>query len=298
MAGIIIHRESLPDGTVKLWYDDGSSLVVGTPIDPVQRAQQAGQTAAAQVQAQYGDPWYQTNVLAPINLASEQASKDRAAQLQMQARTLEMQGRTAEANIKYNEAQVELRKLELRQQNEQFGQTLGQRESEFGRTFGENQYQFDANLGERGYEFDRGQQLTASGMLANARGAGNAAQRVDLGRRTASFGTQSTALADIAAGRRPQGAFAMRPGDRPLSEADRLSGLLGATPDQINTRDRNDRALARSIGSNASGLARGSLEAASPYERSYLKSYLDAEGFDADQFSDEYARAGIHQGRR
>jgi hypothetical protein len=276
MAGTIVLRQPNPDGTITLFYDDGTSLTVGTPRDPVQVATQAGQTAAAQVRAQYADPWYKENVLDPMNQVAEQQAKDRAQKLKNEAATLRLQGRTAEANIKAQQAAVELRKLELRQSNQQFGQTMGQ----------------------RAYEFDRGQQLQASGMIANARGAGNAAQRVDLGRRLTSFGTQSTALADIAAGRVPQGAFAMTSGAKPVSEADYLAGLLGATPDQMHQRDANDRSLAQQIGSNATRIARGSVESLSPYEKSYLGSYLGATGFDPEQFDDEYRRAGVMQGRR
>lgn len=254
----VIYREQLPDGTVKLWFDDNTTRVVGTPIDPVARATQAGQAAAAQTRAQYADPWYQEFILDPMNRSTEQQAKDRARQLNMQADQLKLQGRIADANILYQQAQIELRKDELRQSG----------------------------------------MLQAAGMLANARGAGNAAQRIDLGRRLSGFGAQSSALADIAAGRVPQGAFAMSSGAKPTSEADYLSGMLGASPDQMNTRDRNDRALAAQIGSNATRIQRGSIEALSPYERSYLGSYLSATGFDEDQFTDEYRRAGIHQGYR
>jgi hypothetical protein len=262
---VIVHREQNPDGTITLWYDDRTSLTVGTPVDPVQRATQAGASAAAQTRAQYSDPWYQENVLGPMNRSAEQAAQDRAAQFRLQGDQLKLQGRIAEANEKYQQAQIELRKAELQQS---------------------------------GYFQNRSQQLQAAGMIANARGAGNAAQRVDLGRRLEGFGTQSTALADIAAGRVPQGAFAMAEGSKPLSEADRMSGLLGASASQIETRDRNDRMLARQIGGNATRLARGSVDALSPYEQSYMGSYLEAEGYDQDQFMDEYRRAGIMQGSR
>jgi hypothetical protein len=261
----IIFKQNNPDGTVTVWYDDNTTRVFGTPRDPVAEATRAGQVAAAQTRATYDDPWYIENVLGPMNRSTEQAAQDRATQLQMQAKRAELEGRVADANILNQKAQVELRKAELRQS---------------------------------GYFQARGQQLQAAGMLANARGAGNAAQRIDLGRRTAGFGTQSGALAQIAAGGVPQGAFAMRTGDKPTSEADYLSGMLGASQDQMQTRDQNDRALARQIGSSATRLARGAMESLSPYERSYLGSYLDAEGFDNDQFLDEYQRAGIHQGRR
>ena len=253
----VIYREQLPDGTVKLWFDDNTTRVVGTPIDPVARATQAGQAAAAQTRAQYADPWYQTNVLDPMNRSTEQQAKDRARQLNMQADQLKLQGRIADANILYQQAQIELRKDELRQSG----------------------------------------MLQAAGMLANARGAGNAAQRISLGERLAGFGAQTQGLADIAAGRVPQGAFAMRPGDKPVSEADYLSGMLGATQDQMRERDRNDRALAAQIGSTITTRPRGSLEALGPYRQAYLGSYLDAEGFDAGYTEEEYRRAGIHQGR-
>ena len=261
----IVYRENLPDGRIQVWYDDGEQRVFGTPRDPVAEATRAGQGSAAQTRALYEDPWYQQTVLDPMNRSTERAAEDRATQLKMQAEQARLNGDIARANILNQKAQVELRKMELRQS---------------------------------GYFQERSQNLQANLALANARGAGNAAQRIDLGRRTAGFGTQSGALAQIAAGGVAQGAFAMRPGSKPTSEADYLSGMLGASNDQMQMRDQNDRALARRIGAGAGQLARGSMESLSPYERSYLGSYLDAEGFDQDQFQDEYQRAGVMQGRR
>ena len=109
----IIHRQQNPDGTVTIFYDDKTSITVGVPVDPVAQARQAGQTALAQTRTLYDDPWYQENVLGPMNRATEQAAKEKAAALQNQARQLEIQGRTADANILYQQAQVELRKWEL-----------------------------------------------------------------------------------------------------------------------------------------------------------------------------------------
>lgn len=276
MAGTIVLRQPNPDGTITLFYDDGSSLTVGTPRDPVQTATQAGQTAAAQVKAQYADPWYKENVLDPMNQATEQAAKDRALKLKNEAKTLRMQGRAQEANIKDQQASVELRKLELRQGNEQFGQTMGARR----------------------YEFNRGQQLQANLALGQMRGPGNAAQFIDTGERLASMGVRTGSLAEIAAGGMPQGAFAPGAAGKPESLQDRMSGMLGATPDRIQERDANDRMLARAIYSQPGQLARGSLESLGKYRREYLGSYGEAEGFDDAAFDEAYRRAGVMQGRR
>lgn len=262
---IVVDRVRNPDGTLTLWYDDNTSKTVGTPRDPVALATQQSQEAIARTKALYGDPWYQEHFLDPMSEKVANEAKERALILKRQGDQLKMQGRTAEANMAYQKAQVELRKMELRQS---------------------------------GYLQERGQNIQIAGMLANARGAGNAAQRIDLGRRLGGFGMQSSALAQIAAGGVPQGAFSMASGARPTSEADYLSGLLGAGQVQIDQRDANDRMLARQIGANVTRLARGSIESLSPYEQSYLGSYLDAEGFDQGQFQDEYKRAGIMQGRR
>lgn len=252
----IIHRQTNPDGTITIFYDDKTSITVGTPVDPVAAAQQAGRVSAAQTRALYEDPFYQTNVLDPMNRSTEQQAKERAAALQMQARQLALQGRTAEANIANQKAQIELRKWEL--------------------------------------------QAGAARDLAAMRGPGNAAQFVDLNRRQRGFGAQSSALAQMASGGMPTGAFTMGGGaGKPVSMADRMSGMMGApSEDAINQRDANDRGLARKIFSNAGQLARGSYESLSPYEREYMKSYGEAEGFDGATFEDQYKRAGIHQGRR
>lgn len=269
MARTLVKRDDLPTGQTVLYYYDPDtgqqdSITVGTAIDPVQRAQQAGQVAAAQTRATYDDPWYIQNVIDPMNRSTEQAAQDRATALKNQAKQLALQGRTAEANILNSKAQVELRKMELKQS---------------------------------GYFQQQGQQLQAAGMMSNLRGFGNAAQALDLGRRTAGFGTQTGALADIAAGRVPQGAFGFKPGQNPVSMADRMSGMLGASQDQMNVRDANDRSLAQQIASRAGQLPRGSLESLAPEELDYLGSYTDATG-DWQSTKNRYAAAGIQQGRR
>ncbi len=253
----IIHRQQNPDGTVTIFYDDKTSITVGTPVDPVQRARQAGEASLAQTQAIYGNPWYQENILNPMNRATEQQAQERAQALRNQAIQLAMQGRQAEAAIANQQAQVEMRKVEL--------------------------------------------MLGANRDLANMRGPGNAAQFIDLNRRQGRFGAQSGALAQMAAGGMPTGAFGMGGGanGKPVSMQDRMSGMLGA-PSQadIDRRDVNDRGLARQIFQNAGQLARGSYESLSPYEREYLKSYGEAEGFDGATFEDTYRSAGIMQGGR
>lgn len=252
----VVHRQQNPDGTITLWYDDRTSITVGTPVNPVDAARQAGATSVAQTRAIYDDPWYQENVLGPMNRSTEQAAKDRAATLRNQAIQLAMQGRMNEANIANQQANVEMRKWEL--------------------------------------------QAGAARDLAAMRGPGNAAQFVDMNRRQQGFGVQSSALAQMARGGMPTGAFTMGGGSgKPVSLQDRMSGMLGApSQDAINQRDANDRGLARQIMGNAGQMARGSYESLSPYERSYLDSYGEAEGYDGDTFRDQYARAGIMQGRR
>jgi len=250
----IIHRQTNPDGTLTIYYDDKTSITVGTPSDPVANATRAGQVSAAQTQALYADPYYQENVLGPMNRATEQQARDRAAALRNQAVQLAQAGRTAEANIANQRAQIELRKVELR--------------------------------------------LGANNALAAMRGPGNAAQFIDMNRRQQGMGMQSTALAEVAAGRMPTGAFGMGGSGKPVSQQDAMSGMMGASQQQINQRDANDRGLARTIFQNAGQLARGSYESLSPYEREYMKSYGEAEGFDGAAFEDQYKRAGIMQGRR
>lgn len=266
MAGTIIFQQDNPDGTRTIWYQDGTSITVGNAVDPVQRAQQAGRVSAAQTQALYEDPFYQQNVLAPMNRSVEQQAQDRATQLQNQAKQLKLQGRTTEANILYNKAQVELRKRELRQSNQQFY---------------------------------AGQQLSANLALGQMRGPGNAAQFIDSGRRLGSMGIQTGSLGQIAAGGTATGAFTPGASMKPTSMADRMSGMLGA-PSQgaIDQRDFNDKNLAAQIYAKPGQLARGSLESLSPYERDYLGSYGEAQGFDDGAFTDAYKRAGIQQGRR
>lgn len=251
----IIHRQQNPDGTVTLWYEDGTSITVGTPVDPVARARQAGQASVAQTQAIYGDPWYQEHVIAPMERATAQQAQEKAQALRNQAIQLAMQGRQMEANIANQQAQVEMRKAEL---------VLG-----------------------------------ANRDLAAMRGPGNAAAFIDLQRRQRGFGIQSNALAEMASGRLPSGAFGAGPNasGKPISMQDRMSGMLGApSQEAIEQRDRNDRGLATQIAQRAGQMARGSYESLSPYEREYLKGYMEAEGWDGATFEDQYRRAGIMQG--
>lgn len=109
----IIHRQENPDGTVTIYYDDRTNITVGTPIDPVTQARQAGQTALARTRTLYEDPWYQENVLGPMNRSTEQQAKEKAIALQQQARRLELEGRRAEADILNQQANIEFRKAEL-----------------------------------------------------------------------------------------------------------------------------------------------------------------------------------------
>lgn len=207
------------------------------------------------------------DVTGSLEEIAAQMAREKAQQYQLQARQLALQGRQVEANIANQKAQIELRKAELAQQR---------------------------------YLTERSQQLQAAGLMANLRGPGNAAQFIDLGRRLSSFGTQSGALAQIAAGGMPQGAFVPGGSGKPTSLQERMSGMLGAGPggeSAIDQRDANDRRLATQISSNATRIARGSLQSLSPYEQAYLGSYSEAAGFDWDAVKEAYQRAGIMQGR-
>lgn len=201
-----------------------------------------------------------------LDFAAVEMARERAQSYKLQSDQLRLNGRTVEANIAYQKAQVELRKVELAQQK---------------------------------YLTERGQQIQAAGLLVNARGPGNAAQFISLGRRLSTFEPMSGGLLNIAEGKMPQGAFVPGSGGKPVSMEERMSGMLGApSQDAIDQRDRNDRALATRIFSSPNRTARGSLQALSPYERDYLKSYGEDAGFDWDAFTDAYQRAGIQQGRR
>lgn len=272
MAMQIIGQPTLmPDGRYRvLLYDAATGQTevrtVGDATDPVAAATQAGQAAAAQTQAIYGDPWYQENVTGPMNRSVEAQAKQQAETFRLQARQMELQGRQIEANILNQKAQIAMRKAELAQQ---------------------------------GYFTNRGQQLQAAGLMLQARGPGNAAQAISLGERLSGFGAQTDSLVDIANGRMPQGAFIQGSGGKPTSMEERMSGMLGAPSHAaIDERDRNDRALATRIMSAPNMAARGSIESLGPYRQAYLKSYGEAEGFDWDEFNDQYKRAGIMQGRR
>lgn len=199
-----------------------------------------------------------------LDRMAEAMAREAAQRYEMQAKQLALQGRQVEANIAHQKAQIALRKAELAQQK---------------------------------YLTERSQQLQAAGLMASLRGPGNAAQFIDLGRRLSSFGVNSGALAQIAGGGLPQGAFVPGSGGKPTTLQERMSGMLGA-PSQtaIDERDRNDRQLATRIMSTPNQIARGSLQLLSPYEQAYLKSYGEAEGFDWDTFAETYARSGIMQG--
>lgn len=201
-----------------------------------------------------------------LDREAEAEARNAAQQYKLQSDQLRLQGRTVEANIAYQKAQIELRKAELAQQK---------------------------------YLTERNQQIQAAGLLVNARGPGNAAQFISLGRRLSTFEPMSGGLLNIAEGKMPQGAFVPGSGGKPVSMEERMSGMLGAPSQQaIDQRDRNDRALASRIFSNGNKIARGSLQALSPYELDYLNSYGEAEGGDYKSFVDAYKRAGIQQGAR
>lgn len=206
----------------------------------------------AEMKELYADPWYQENLLGPMNRAAEQQAKEKAQAFQLQAKQLALQGRVAEANIANQKAQIELRKAEMVMQ---------------------------ANM-----------------ELAKMRGPGNAAQFIDMARRMNGMGVQSSALAQIAAGGMPTGAFTPGGSGQPTSLRDRMSGMMGASQEQIDQRDRNDQNLANQIASRSTQLARGSLESLSPYEREYLGSYVDNGGNDWESVQAAYKRAGIMQG--
>lgn len=209
--------------------------------------------------------FYGDDVTGSLDRATAAQAKQLAQEYQLKAKQLALQGRTVEANIANQQATIQLRKAELAQQR---------------------------------YLQERSQQLQAAGMMANLRGPGNAAQFVDLGRRVGSFGTQSGALAQIAAGGTATGAFVPGGSGKPTSLQDRMSGMLGAPSESaIAERDQRDRALAAQISGRTNTLARGSLESLSPYERSYLQSYSEAEGYDWDAVTEGYKRAGVMQGR-
>jgi hypothetical protein len=210
-----------------------------------------------------GDP---ADVPSSLDRAAEAEARNAAQQYELQSKQLALQGRTVEANIAHQKAQIALRKAELAQQK---------------------------------YLTERQQQLSASGLMAQLRGPGNAAQFIDLGRRLSSFGTQSGALAQLAAGGMAQGAFSPGGAGKPTTMQERMSGMLGAPSETaIDQRDAADKQLAVKISSNTNKLARGSLESISPYERAYLGSYSEAGGFDWDAVTDAYKRAGVMQGRR
>ncbi len=206
-----------------------------------------------------------SDVTGPLNRTAETMAREEAQNYALKAKQLALQGRTAEANIANQKAQISLRKAELAQQR---------------------------------YLTERSQQLQASGMMANLRGPGNWAQYLDLGRRLSSFGAQSGALAQIAGGGMPQGAFVPGSSGKPTSQQEAFSGMMGASQSAVDERDKNDAALALKISSGTNRLARGSLESLAPAELEYLKSYAESPGSAHDWASvmDAYKRAGIMQG--
>ena len=201
-----------------------------------------------------------------LDRAAEAEARAAAQQYGLQAKQLALQGKTVEANIANQKAQLALRKAELAQQR---------------------------------YLTERAQQLQASGMMAQLRGPGNWFQFLDLGRRLSSFGTQSPALAQIAGGGMPQGAFVPGGAGKPTSLQERMSGMLGADQSAMDQRERNDKNLALQIASNSNKIARGSIQSLAPAERAYLQSAMESGdvGHDWESFVDAYKRAGIHQGR-
>lgn len=207
-----------------------------------------------------------SEVTGPIDRAAEAMAREKAQQYELQAKQLSLQGRQVEANIANQKAQLELRKAELSQQR---------------------------------YLTERSQQLQASGLMANLRGPGNWFQFLDLGRRLSSFGTQSSALADIAGGGMPRGAFVPGSGGKPTSLQERFSGNMAAPQAAMDERERNDKALALKIASGSNKIARGSIESLAPAERAYLQSAMESGdvGHDWESFVDAYRRAGIQQGR-
>lgn len=207
----------------------------------------------AEMREMYADPFYQENVLGPMNRAAEQQAKEKAQTFQLQAKQFALQGRVAEANIANQKAQIELRKAEM--------------------------------------------VMNANMELAKMRGPGNAAQFISLARRQKAMGINSSALAEIAAGGMPTGAFVPGGSGQPTSLRDRMSGMMGTSQSEIDQRDRNDQGLANQIASRSTQLARGSLESLSPYEREYLGSYVDNGGNDWESVQAAYKKAGIMQGR-
>ena len=210
------------------------------------------------------DPSMWGEAPAAMDRMAEAMAREAAQQYELQAKQLALQGRSVEANIAHQKAQIQLRKAELAQQK---------------------------------YLTERSQQIQAGGLMLQARGPGNAAQYISLARRLSPFGVNSGALAQIANGGMPQGAFVPGSGGQPTSMEERMSGMLGA-PSQaaIDERDRNDRAIASRIMRNPNTIMRGSLQSLNPYELEYLRSYGEAEGHDWDAFKAAYQQAGAMQG--
>lgn len=272
MPAVIIHREPLPDGTTKIWerQENGqvTSFVVGTPRNLAAEAE----ASLAGYQTLYANPWYQEHVLGPMNAAQAAQAAAREFGQGLQGRQMSLAERTGDANIQNQRDLLEQRKHE---------------------------YRMSYGLQERGLGLQqRGQDMQANIALAGMRGPGNAAQFIDASRRLRGFGTESGALAQIAAGGVPTGGGGMSYGMAPVSLRDRMSGMMGASGDQIDQRDRNDRALASRIASSPGQLARGSIEQLTPFERQYLGSYMEDAGYDGESFEEAYRRAGIHQSGR
>lgn len=267
-----IFRQPNSDGTITIFYDDGGSRTVGNARD-------AGADARRQLealQAVYGDPWYQENVLGPMNRASEAAAAQQGQEFGLRERTTNAQIENArkqlQAQIENNRATIELRKRELQQQAARDAATLG------------------LNA--------RGQDIDIWSKLASMRGFGNAAQYIDAAYGFPRFQGQTNALAQVAAGGQPTGAFGSRFGMQPVSSQETALGMQGASDSDILARHANDAALATAIYSNPSQIARGAIQRLPKGVQDYLGSYGEEQGFDQSAFEDAYARAGIMQGRR
>lgn len=294
MPGTIIHREQMPDGTLKIWerQDDGqvTQTIVGTPRNRSQEMRDSMNPYWEMMQ----DPRYRQFVLDPQDRATQRQWEDLQRQRALQDRTatqqdrrVDIDSRSTDAKITNDRELVRLRAEELKQQEAQHSRSAA---------------------------------LSASLELAKMRGPGNAAQFIDAGRRLRGFGIESGALAQIAGGGSPIGSFGTSFQMQPQSMRDRMSGMMGTPPAgggggqggvpppgsapvstiptqaQIDQRHANDKALAVRIMSRPGQLQRGSIEQLSPYERAYLGSYGEEAGFDDESFQEAYRRAGIHQG--
>lgn len=282
--------EQQTDGTWKQWYldtDTGqvSSISYGAPVDRVAAARER----AAAVSAYYSDPWISQNVLGPMNQAAEDESRQREKLLQLQqnadtraqgqleinqadaqdryrtnarnyvlaAERLRLDGRIAEANEMNQKAQIELRKAELVQQ---------------------------------------GVFKSADLFMQGAKPAYTPLY-IDLMNRQPGLQPQSGRLADILAGRMPQGAFGSGTAGSGPTANDWLFGAgPTVTPDQMQARNEADKGLARGLAANINLAERGSYEKLDPVESEYLGGLFSDTGNDPGVVERAYRRAGIMQG--